>query len=199
MYATRIDALEAQINPLSSCFQALLEHFDGVARVVTSIGQSVENIAKSISVPSVTESIVKSAIVQPVTESARSLNPPGAEATFIPSPARLLMLASENVEPYLKTVNSESIDIPQSYSSSITDPGYSHLSSMKGSIQQLSSVIESEHTCISRVEGTVNQMALMMETFFAQHQLTPALPISDSSMLPGTIHPRHVRVSLQHE
>ena len=86
MYAAWIDALEAQLNLLSSCFQVLLERFDGVVRGITSIGQSVENIAKCVSVPSVTESAVKSIIVQPVTASARSLNPSGVEAALIPSP-----------------------------------------------------------------------------------------------------------------
>ena len=55
-----------------------------------------------------------------------------------------------------------------------------------------------EQARISGVEGVVNRLALMMETFLTQHQPTPVQSVSHSSMLlPGTTHPKHARVSLQ--
>ena len=180
VYATWIDTLEVQLNLLSSCFQVLLEHFDGVVRVITSIRQSVENIAKCVSVPSVTESGVKSVIVQPVTASARSLNPSGVEAALIPSPVRSVMLASENVEPHPRTASSGLTGIPQSYSSSTIDPGYTHLSSVEGKVQHLS---------------------VMMESLFAYLHL-PSSSASGHSVIsvpPGTSFPPNASVPLWHQ
>ena len=147
-----------------------------MVRAITSIGQSVENIAKCVSVPSVTESAVKSIIVQPVTASARSLNPSGVEAALIPSPVVAQVKGSQGSSKSVASV-----------------PPIAPLPGM-------SPQVTSDQTHISGVEDIVRQLAARMEVFFSQIQPTLIPPTSQGSMLlPGSSHPKRTRVPSQHE
>ena len=67
-------------------------------------------------------------------------------------------------------------------------------------LPQASSQVASDQTCISGVEDIVRQLAARMEVFFSQIQPTLIPPTSQSSMLlPGSSHPKHIRVPSQHK
>jgi hypothetical protein len=138
-----LDALEAQVAMLSTCFQGFLKHFNTVAKAVTSIEQTVETIAKCVSVSSHVEivrgSVGSVADVTGTQSTSVAMLPvtsivTGALQVFVP-PKPMVQLVSK-----------------------IMKPSQSNASSLHSSppVVQTPDKMLSDDACISGIESSIN-------------------------------------------